>query len=203
MRRLVIILALAAFACGGSRTAADNSAEWRNILIRKKAADSPLASTTEKQAYADSLAAFVDRHPTHSRAREVYERIQIDFARDLAAIGRYQDAIRVYRSVLTADPASAVAAKGLTDAIDRLAVSHAKLLQLDRGMSQREVAHILGKPIPGWTVKNERPDATIECWYYRAAGGGVAGIYFRDGELFAAEEKSHEKIVPLTLASAR
>jgi len=27
--------------------------------------------------------------------------------------------------------------------------------------------------------------------------GGVAGVYFRDGELFAAEEKSHEKIVPL------
>lgn len=202
MRRFLLLLVLAAVACGG-QPAPDNSAEWRNVLSRKNAADGPLATKADKQEYADALAAFVDKHPSHSRAREVYERIQIDFAKDLAAIGRYQDAIRVYRAVLTADPANAIAAKGLTDAIDRLAVSHEKLLKLDRGMSQREVAHILGKPVPGWTVTNQRPDATIESWYYRSSGGGVAGVYFRDGELFAAEEKSHEKLVPLTLASAR
>lgn len=203
MRRLPVLLVLAAFACGGHPSAGDNSAEWRNVLSRKKAADGPAATKEERQAYADTLAAFVDKHPTHSRARDVYEHIQIDFAKDLAAIGRYQDAIRVYRSVLTANPVNPIAAKGLTDAIDHLAVSREKLLQLERGMSQHDVARILGKPIPGWTVTNERPDATIECWYYRSAGGGVAGVYFRDGELFAAEEKSHEKLVPLTLASAR
>lgn len=203
MQRFLIILTLAAVACGGVPTGADNSAEWRTVLGRKKAADGPNATTQDKQQYADALAAFVDRHPSHSRAREVYQTIQLDFAKDLAAMGRFQDAIRIYRAVLSADPRNEVATRGLSDAIDRLAVSRPKLLQLERGMSQRDVAHLLGNPIPGWTVTKERADATIECWYYRTTEGGVAGVYFRDGELFAAEERSHEKIVPLTLAAVR
>jgi hypothetical protein len=199
MRRLLVIVALAAAACGGHDAGSDD-VEWRGVLQPQRAPD---AKTADKQVYADSLAAFVDKHPTHSRAREVYERIQIDFARDLAGLGRYQDAIRVYRAVLAHDAGNDDARRGLADAVDHLAVTRAKLLQLERGMSEHDVAKILGKPIPGWTVTNDRPDATIECWYYRTAGGGVAGVYFRDGALFAAEENSHEKLVPLTLASTR
>ncbi len=195
MRRLVLLAFLAA-ACRG-HDAADTTGEWRGILRQKQAATAPNATARDKQVYADSLGAFVARNPSHSRAREVYERIQIDFARDLAAIGRYQDAIRVYRAVLAHDPRNAVAARGMTEAIDRLAVTRAKLVQLERGMSQHDVARILGKPIPGWTETKNRPDATIDCWYYRTAKGGVAGVYFRDGALFAAEEKSHEKLVPM------
>ena len=66
-------------------------------------------------------------------------------------------------------------------------------------MSKRDVARILGKPIPGWTATTERSDSTIEAWYYRTTDHGVAGVYFRDGTLFAAEANSHEKVVPLTL----
>lgn len=196
MRRSLLLAALLAAACGNG-AGPDTSHEWRNVLAQKRAAAAPNATAREKQAYADSLGAFVQRNPSHSRARTVYQRIQIDFARDLAALGRYQDAIRVYRAVLAHDPRNGDATRGLTDAIDRLAVTRAKLVQLERGMSQHEVARILGKPIPGWTETKERPDATIDCWYYRTAEGGVAGVYFRDGALFAAEEKSHEKLVPL------
>jgi len=198
MRRSLVLIALLTLACGGRDAGPDPATEWRGVLAQKRAAAAPKASAREKQLYADSLAAFVERHPSHGRAREVYQRIQIDFARDLAALGRYQDAIRVYRAVLAHDPRSEDAARGLTEAIDRLAVTRAKLVQLERGMSQHDVARILGKPIPGWTETKDRPDATIECWYYRTADGGVAGVYFRDGALFAAEEKSHEKLVPMT-----
>jgi hypothetical protein len=203
MRRFLVIVALAAAACSDVPGGADNAAEWRVVLQAKKAADVPTASTRDKQVYADALAAFVDKHPSHSRAGEVYRRIQLDFAKELSAIGRYQDAIRIYRAVLIHQPSNSVATQGLEDAIDRLAVSRAKLLLLERGMTQHQVAKLLGKPIPGWTVTNDRRDATIECWYYRTTEGGVAGVYFRDGELFAAEGKSHEKIVPLTLAAVR
>ncbi len=198
MRRSLLLFALLAAACGGKGSGPDATGEWRGVLQQKRAATAPNATAREKQAYADSLGAFVERNPSHSRAREVYQRIQIDFARDLAALGRHQDAIRVYRAVLAHDSRNADATRGLTEAIDRLAVTRAKLVQLERGMSEHEVAHILGKPIPGWTETKERPDATIECWYYRTAEGGVAGVYFRDGALFAAEEKSHEKLVPLS-----
>jgi hypothetical protein len=198
MRRVLILFALVAVSCsGGSKDASDNPSEWLHVLRHKQAATAPNAPVQAKQVYADTLGAFVLRHPTHSRAREVYQHIQIDFAKELASLGRYQDAIHIYRAVLAHDPRNEAALRGLTDAVDHLAVSHEKLMALEKGMSQRDVAHLLGKPIPGWQVRNERPDTTIESWYYRRIGGGVAGVYFRDGVLFAAEENSQAKLAPL------
>jgi hypothetical protein len=197
VRRFSILVLLAVMTgCGG--TTSDDSSEWLHVLRHKKAAAAPGATARDKQAWADTLGAFVQRHPQHSRAREVYQRIQLDFAHDLASVGRYQDAIRFYRAVLIADPHNDAAALGLRDAVDHLAVSHEKLLSLEKGMSQHEVAKILGKPIPGWTKTNDLREATIESWYYRTRSGGVAGVYFRDGKLFAAEENSSAKLSPLT-----
>ena len=201
MRRFLTVFILIAAACGGSNSI-DNSAEWVRVLSRKRAAVAPNASPHQKQLYADSLAAFLTRYPTHPRAREVYRRVQLDFARELSALGRYQDAIRFYRAVLTDDPHNREALAGLASAVDRLTVSRPKLLALEKGMSKRDVAGLLGKPIPGWTARTKRPDCTIEAWYYRTTDHGVAGVYFRDGTLFAAEENSHAKLVPLTQPAA-
>ena len=198
MRRFLVLFVLTALSCsGGNRDANDNPSEWLHVLRHKQAASAPNAPVQAKQVYADTLGAFVLRHPTHSRAREVYQIIQLDFAHELAALGRYQDAVRIYRSVLVHDPRNVAALRGMTDAVDHLAVSHEKLMVLEKGMSQRDVANLLGKPIPGWQVRNDRPDTTIESWYYLRTGGGVAGVYFRDGVLFAAEENSQAKLAPL------
>jgi len=200
MRRplLACAAAMVLAACGAGNDSADSQRDWLHVLSRKKAAMAKPSSTQEKQVYADTLGAFVQKHPTHERARAVYQRIQLDFAHELSSLGRYQDAIRFYRAVLAADATNAEATKGLADAVDRLAVSKTKLLALEKGMSQHDGAKILGKPIPGWKVKTENRDPAIEAWYYRTSEGGVAGVYFRDGELFAAEENSHEKVAPLT-----
>ena len=194
--------ALLLAACGAGPDNSDNG-EWLSVLNSKKAAVSPTATTREKQVYADSLAAFVQRHPTHSRAREVYTHIQLDFARELASLGRYQDSIRFYRAVLAKDPQHAEALNGLRDAVDHLSVSRQKLLALEKGMSQHDVAKLLGKPIPGWIVRTERHDSLIESWYYRTSDGHVAGVYFRDGELFAAEENSQARLTPLSSSATQ
>lgn len=196
MRRALILLSLAALSCGGGGTS-DNSSEWLHVLRHKQAAQAPNAPTQAKQVYADSLGTFVREHPTHNRALEVYRAIQIDFANELAALGRYQDSIRVYRAVLAHDPHNAKALQGLGNAMDHLSVSREKLLALQKGMSQRDVSNILGKPIPVWQIRTDRPDSTIESWYYRRTDGGIAGVYFRDGALFAAEENSQAKVAPL------
>ena len=196
MRRTAVLLVILAVSCGGSDSP-DHSAEWRDVLARKKAAVAPDATPNHKQAYADSIAAFIDRNPSHSRAREVYRRIQLDFANELSSLGRYHDAIRFYRAVLAHDPRNAEAERGIAVAVDRLSVSREKLLALQKGMSERDVAHLLGKPIPGWTVRKRRRDTVIDSWYYRKNDGTVAGVYFRDGELFAAEENSQSKLAPL------
>ena len=196
LRRIAPLLAILIASCSRTKTV-DTADEWVNVLHRKKAAISSDATPRQKQAYADSLAAFVARYPTHARAREVYHHIQLDFATELSSLGRYQDAIRFYRAVLAEDPKNEAASKGLKVALDRLTVSRDKLLALEKGMTQREVAKLLGKPIPGWTARTDRPDCTIEAWYYRTTDSGVAGVYFRDGTLFAAEANSHQKLVPL------
>lgn len=197
--RLPLFLILAA-GCGANN-APDHSVEWLRVLSHKKAAASGRATAHQKQAYADSVAAFVDTHPTHSRAREVYEHIQLDFARELSTLGRHRDAIGFYRSVLRQDAHSDTALRGIQDAMDHLSVSRDKLLSLQKGMSQRDVAALLGKPVPGWSVRTDRRDSTIDSWYYRKNDGGIAGVYFRDGEVFAAEENSQAKLAPLTQSS--
>jgi len=202
MRRFLVFGLFALVACSGSNSP-DNAPEWLHVLNRKKAAVAPNATARERQTYADSVAAFTKKYPAHGRAREVYQRIQLEFARELASLGRYQDSIRFYRAVLNSDPTNASALRGVADAFDHLAISRPKLLALEKGMSQREVAHVLGAPIPGWTVHTDRRDSVIDSWYYRTTEGGVAGVYFRDGQLFAAEENSHTKIVPLSQARSR
>lgn len=184
------LLALLIAGCGNRGAQPDHQAEWRSVLQHKKAAASANATPHQKQLYADSVRAFVEKHPNHGRAREVWTRIQIEFANDLAAMGRYQDAIVFYRAALARDPMSDDARRGLSSAMAKLAVTREKLLELDKGMSHREVASLLGKPIPGWTVTNKRPGATMEAWYYRMKGGGLAAVYFRNGKVLAAEETS-------------
>jgi hypothetical protein len=96
--------------------------------------------------------------------------------------------------VLTDHPESNHARSGLALAAARLAVSREGLLALRKGMSQRQVASLLGKPIPGWTARNRRAGTTFDAWYYRTRGGALAGVYFRDGKVFAAEETSNQRL---------
>ena len=190
----VTLLALLAVACSAPEAQPDHQSEWRDVLRHKRSALAADANADLRQAYADSVRAFVEKHPEHRRAREVWQSLQLEFAGDLAAAGRNQEAIRFYRAVLAHDPRNADATRGLATAVSRLAVSREKLLELHKGMTRREVASLLGQPLPGWTITTRRPEATFEAWYYRNRGGGVAAVYFRDGKVFAAEEQSHAKV---------
>jgi hypothetical protein len=143
-----MLLVMLASACG-RQSPIDHQSEWRDVLKHKRAAVGPDASPDHKQVYADSVRAFVVKHPNHGRAVEVWQRLQLEFADELAGAGRYQDAIRIYRSVLTHHPENDHARSGLAVAAARLAVSREGLLALRKGMSHRQVAGLLGKPIPG------------------------------------------------------
>jgi hypothetical protein len=199
MRRAIAI-GLCAAALAACTQRADNSDApegWLAVLGHKRKAVTS-NSPNAKQGYADALSAFAKAHPRHSRAREVYMRIQLDFARDLTAIGRHQDAIYFCRAVLKKDPANVEAQRLMNKAIDRLSVTHQKLLALRKGMTQKEVASILGKPAPGWSVSIAREDSVTESWYYRHRDGGVASVHFLNGRLFAADERSEARLALLS-----
>jgi tetratricopeptide (TPR) repeat protein len=197
MKRLLAFPAVLLLAACSQPSDDPARSEWLQVLTHKKAAAAPSSSPQQKQLYADALHGFIQTHPQHGRARVVYQRIQLDFANELAALGRYQDAVRFYRSVLTHDPMNRDALKGINDALARLSITRDKLLLLEKGMSQHEVAKLLGKPIPGWKVTVDRSESTTESWYYRRRDGGIAAVHFLDGKVFAAEEKSDAKLAPL------
>ena len=199
MRNLSLFLffLIATAACTDNQSG-DPQGDWLHVLSHKKAAVATDATTQSRQVYADALRAFVTKYPGHTRAHEVYERVQLEFARELAIHGRYSDAIVFYRAVLRENPDNRAAIAGLNEAAGRMALSRQRLLALEKGMSQSAVARLLGKPMPGWKVRTRHHDTDLESWYYRTTDGGIAGVYFRDGELLAAEEKSEAKLAPLT-----
>ena len=196
MRTAFLILALTVTVSCGQTTSRSAADDWRQVLNQKKTAIRT-GNLADKQLYADSVSAFIHVHPGHGRAREVYRRIQLEFARDLSSLGRYQDAIRIYRNVLGRDSADSEARAGLMTAIDHLSVWPEKLARLRPGMTERQVEAILGKPVPGWIARSRQGDAMTEAWYYRRHGGGLASVHFNDGRLFAADDRSEARLVPL------
>ena len=88
------------------------------------------------------------KHPTHSRAREVYQHIQLDFARRARRARPPSGRDPHLSRGADARPENEAALKGMADSVDHLAVSREKLLALEKGMSQRDVAHSSASPFP-------------------------------------------------------
>ena len=164
--------------------------EWIAVMAKKRAASAPGSAPEQRQVYADAVHGFVTRFPEHRRAREVWQKLQLEFADELAESGRYRDAIRFYRAVLAHDSSNEHASRGLAAAASRLAVARASLLEIRKGMSRREVSDVLGPPLPGWSKQTRRNTARFEAWYYPTRTGEVAAVYFREGRVLAAEENS-------------
>lgn len=176
-------------ACGPAGLEDDVHGEWRAVLELKKEADNaPEADrAAARQAWAAALLEFTNRYPEHGRARQVYKELELDFARLLARRGRYEEAIRYYQAVLQDDPGHEVARAELDLAERRRFVTADAVAALRRGMSKDDVSERIGVPAPGWSRRLERDGTTIDSWYYPRSDGGVAGVFFRNGELFAAE----------------
>lgn len=193
MRKITHLLLLAGFLAiaGCARGAGGDpvASEWREVLAAKKEwqRSEPAGRLRAHQAYVEELTAFVRRHPDHPRARAVYEATELEFARELSRRGMYDRAAVYYRSVLRNNPDHAEARAELRIAERRRFVTPETLAALTVGMSPDEVRESLGPPLPGWSRSLRRGESVIDSWYYRRSDGGAAGVYFRNGRLFAAE----------------
>jgi tetratricopeptide (TPR) repeat protein len=186
---ILLLLAGSMTACGPAGFEDDVHREWRAVLELKKQAESaPDAErAVARQAWAAALLDFTNRYPEHDRAQTSYKELQLDFARLKASRGRYDEAIRHYRAVLQADPGHETAQAELDLAERRRFVTADAVAALRRGMTKDDVSERIGVPAPGWSRRLERDGTTIDSWYYPRRDGGVAGVFFRNGELFAAE----------------
>jgi tetratricopeptide (TPR) repeat protein len=186
---ILLFLAGPMTACGPTGFEDAVHREWRAVLeLKKEAQNAPEAKrAAARQAWAMALSEFADRHPEHARARHAYKELELDFARLLASRGRYEEAIRYYQTVLQADPGHEAARAELELAERRQFVTADAVAALRRGMTREDVSERIGIPAPGWSRRLERDGTTIDSWYYPRSDGGVAGVFFRNGELFAAE----------------
>ena len=168
------------------------------MLRHKKAAVAPNATPQQKQVYADSLAR-VRAEASHAQPRaRGLQRIQLEFADELAALGRYQDCDALLsRGAAARSRATPTRSADWPTRSTHLAVSRDKLLRAGEGDVAAPGGAHPRQADSRLDGAQERRDSTVEAWYYRKIDGGVAGVYFRDGELFAAEENSSAKIAAL------
>ncbi len=187
--RLLVLAGLLAIAGCADGAGDPVATEWREVLAAKREWQQAggAGRLRAHQAYVEGLTAFVRRHPEHPRARAVYEATELEFARELARRGMYDRAAVYYRSVLGTHPDHAEARAELLAAERKRFVTPDTLAALEVGMSVDEVRESLGQPLPGWSRSLSRGESVIDSWYYRRPDGGVAGVYFRNGRLFAAE----------------
>ena len=162
---------------------------WHGVLAQKKAVSEATAPELieAKQRYIDALRSFCRNYPNHARARQAYREAELQFARDLYNDGRYADAARFYESLLRDDPQNTAVKRELSDTIEKRFVSREALVELRKGMRPEEVIERIGRPLPGWQQSIRKGQSTIVGWYYHRGDGGIGGVYFLDGRLFAAE----------------
>lgn len=169
-----------------SETPDTTADEWRAVMAaKKKAMHADLAA---RQEYADRLLKFLHRHPDHARARQVYDDLQLAFARELSARGDHAVALRYYEDLTARRPADAELAAERAAVVDLQTLQRDELEAVHSGMSREEVERVLGRPRPGWKRNGAEPK--YESWFYPAEGGGVAAVHFSDGKVFAVDHSN-------------
>lgn len=192
---ILMLVALTSCADGRAKSAPAASDEWRSVLATKKAAivSDDLAL---RQRYADQLLGFIRRHPDHARAREVYDDLELSFARELAARGEYAASLRYYDDILERRPDAADIAAERAEVKSRTSVDTAELARLERGMTTREVEQLLGRPPRGWQRTAQKERTRYESWFYRTGSGEVIAIHFDSGRVFAVDPPKSGAVAP-------
>ena len=166
--------------------------EWLRVLRLKsnyQRADKLGAkdSDAKRQEWTNAVIAFSRAYPQHSRARQVHEDLVLDRARVLAREGRSEEAIVFYRALSARNRDNQLVQRELRELLARKNVDCARFAGLLRGMSRQQVLDVLGEPPVGWKSSKGQGPLTVESLHYPTLKGPVAGVFFVNDELFAAE----------------
>ena len=188
MRTPATILGLALILACGPREPKLQGDEWERIqdLERMSAASDGASNLDARQGLADALHEFIQNNPDHVGAGKMYENLEIEFARELAARGRLTAAAIHYESVLARNPGNREAAEELAIVDARRRLSPEIVEQLRPGMTPEEVEDVLGPPPPGWKRSLSRDGQVTESWSYHGASGTIT-VHFVNGELLTID----------------
>lgn len=181
------LLFLVSCSAGGDRERLDR---WSNVQKLEAAyrEAGPETRTEAKQRWADAVRAFLDHWPDDPDAVRTWDQLQLDYAEQLEANGRFREARAHYRSLAERLPDDDRVSEGLARVERRLSLNRGDFEAIRKGMSREEVSRWLGVPRPGWDRRGTRDgNAPVESWYYKGADGVIRGVHFREGLVFEVD----------------
>ncbi|MEO8216621.1 MAG: hypothetical protein ABI718_06020 [Acidobacteriota bacterium] len=169
--------------------------QWLHVLSLKRnwvdaSRRQDPSAVSHRQLWADALTEFTKAYPEHERAAKAKEDLTVEFAQELYRQGRYSEAAGLYRSVLDRNGGRNDVRDALDRALSRMSVSKPDFDRVRQGMSPENVQTLIGLPADGWKKTMGSGDDTVEAWFYRRSGGGLAGVYFSHGKVFRTEFES-------------
>lgn len=180
-RSIGLLLLLLSIGCRPASEQDRAREEWLQVLALKKALNetAPAQAASARQSWVDALTEFVRAHPDHPRATEVYDEIELEFARQLVARGHDLEAIPHYESYLARNPDDRTVRTELHRVLGRRRVARNQMLELQRGMTMEEVSNRIGSPPPGWVRTSRKGERELISWYYpREEQEGIAAVHF-------------------------
>jgi hypothetical protein len=168
---------------------------WKRVVALKQVARAS-GKADDRQRYADAVIAYLREHPDHPRARSVYQELQLEHARELAARGSIRPAIDICKHVIRTFPDNDKAREELTRLTDLLEVSQAELAEIENGMDEKRVVELLGSPPNGWRRQARKSGKMIESMFYRNDRDGVAAVHLENGRVFAVDYDSKTPLTP-------
>ncbi|MDX1584233.1 MAG: tetratricopeptide repeat protein [Thermoanaerobaculia bacterium] len=188
MTRLTVAITLALLvpACGGDRT---REARWQEVerLESRYDESGPELRMERKQRWADGVRTFLEEWPDDPRAVDTWNRLQLDYAEQLEANGRFDRAELHLRDLANRNPENQRATEALARIERRLSLTIRDFETIEEGMSRKEVLGWFGPPRPGWERTEVGPEGITESWFYEDSEGRIRGVHFHDGRVFEVD----------------
>lgn len=176
-------------ACGGGAAPAGDARSWQSVKnLDQNWRNAPKSEAAKaRQRWIDALREFVVAHPNQEQARNEWDKVALEFARDLERQGRYRAAAPYLEAILEHRPDDDTVSAELAQVRQRMTVSDATLKDIHPGMTRDEVEDLLGPPRPGWSTTARNGEHSAEAWFYEHEDGGKASIHFVDGKVFQVD----------------
>ena len=208
MRKLLVILLLAAACAPAGPPTQPNDREWNLLaadyqwILTLRAAQKPVpAGSTRKQqieivlenqqklaatyqAFIDKLTEYMDR-TSDPRAAKVLAAEKILLGDEyMNILSRYEKALELYRRALEIEPANATAASRIALAEQRRFVSMTSFAGVKTGMKEEDVRKLVGLPREDWIKQVVQNNRVYSVWIYPKEDGGASAIYFDNGVVY-------------------
>ncbi|HUP63191.1 MAG TPA: tetratricopeptide repeat protein [Thermoanaerobaculia bacterium] len=208
MRKLLVILILAAACAPAGPPTQPNDREWSLLtadyqwIQTLRAAQKPVpASATRKkqieivlenqqklaatyQAFVDKLTEYFER-TADPRAAKILADEKIRLGDEyLNVLSRYEKALELYRRALELEPGNATAVARIASAERRRFVSMSSFAGVKTGMKEEDVRKLVGLPREDWIKQVVQNNRVYSVWIYPKADGGASAIYFDNGVVY-------------------